>query len=57
MEGDHTAGIHRIIWDTSEAAPGEYAITLQAGNLSQEKPATVQERWLWPAGNKANNFK
>jgi photosystem II stability/assembly factor-like uncharacterized protein len=54
LEGDHTAGIHRIIWDTAEVDPGEYAVTLCSGGFNLEKKAIVLERWLWPVGNKAN---
>jgi hypothetical protein len=56
MEGDNTAGIHKVIWDTAEADPGEYRVLLESGQVSLEKPALVKERWLWPAGNKAHDF-
>ncbi|MCK4854975.1 MAG: hypothetical protein KAT31_11950, partial [Bacteroidales bacterium] len=57
LEGDHAAGIHKVVWNTVEADPGDYSVTLQSGKISLEKPAIVKERWLWPAGNKANKYK
>ena len=57
LDGDQSPGIHRIVWNTSEADPGEYSVSFQSGKISLEKTAIVQERWLWPAGNKANDYK
>ncbi len=56
LEGDHSAGIHKVVWNTAEVDPGEYSVSFQSGKISLEKPAIVQERWLWPAGNKAKNM-
>jgi hypothetical protein len=57
IEGDTTPGIHKLIWDTSEADPGEYMVSLQSAKVSVEKTAIVKERWLWPPGNKSHDFK
>jgi hypothetical protein len=57
IEGTHTAGIHKVIWDTSGTDPGEYLVILQAGKISLEKLAIVREPWLWPAGNKGTHYK
>ncbi len=57
IQGDNKPGIHKVIWNTFKAEPGEYLIKLASGEIRIEKSAIVQERWLWPAGNKANHHQ
>ena len=57
LEGSHSAGIHSVVWQTAEAVPGEYTVVLKSGKNVIQKQATVLDRWQWPAGNKANNYK
>ncbi len=44
-------GISKMYWNTREAVPGKYKVTLQNGNLLQSKTGTVTEPWIWPVLN------
>ena len=55
--GEAEKGIHKTVWNTYDAEPGEYQITLKLGKKEITKSARVEEKLVWPAGNKENNFK
>ncbi len=55
--GEAEKGIHKTVWNTYDAEPGEYQITLKIGKKEITKSARVEEKLVWPAGNKENNFK
>ena len=57
IEGLREKGIHRLVWDTREAEPGIYRISLRSGKREITKSGLVKERLLFPAGNKAHDFK
>jgi photosystem II stability/assembly factor-like uncharacterized protein len=51
-EGLTTPGIHKMVWNTTEANPGFYTVVLKAGEETLQKKAEVLKRLTWPAGNK-----
>jgi hypothetical protein len=57
MEGSTEPGIHRLVWNTLKAVPGDYLVTLTTGKKEIRKTGRVLERLSWPAGNKAHNYK
>jgi len=44
-------GVWKVYWNTMQAKPGEYKITLSYKGKSVSKTGIVQERWLWPVLN------
>jgi hypothetical protein len=57
IQAEPSKGIHKVIWNTYDIAPGEYQVILNVGKKQLSKPAIVKEKLSWPAGNKKNNFK
>ncbi|MCG6186939.1 VPS10 domain-containing protein [Maribellus maritimus] len=44
-------GINKIYWNTFRAEPGEYKVTIENGDFSENKTGIVQEKWIWPVLN------
>ncbi len=44
-------GFGKTYWNTMRAVPGEYNVTLIRGTVSETKPASLTEKWLWPVLN------
>ena len=45
------AGIHKVYWNTREADPGSYKVSLYWNEKILEKEGVVKERWIWPVLN------
>jgi hypothetical protein len=52
LEGSRDPGIHKVVWNTMEAAPGEYQVSLIKGKKEIRKTGRVLERMTWAAGNR-----
>ncbi len=52
MEGNSFQGIHKLVWNTSDANPGTYKVSLKEGKNEISKNAVVKDKLLWPAGNR-----
>ena len=48
-------GLWRVYWNTWQAAPGEYQVSLSYLDETVTKTAVVKERWLWPVLNFRRN--
>ncbi|MCF8222997.1 MAG: hypothetical protein K9J25_07595 [Bacteroidales bacterium] len=44
-------GIHRVYWNTSDAEPGTYKVSLTYKGETITKEGVVEERWTWPVLN------
>lgn len=44
-------GFGKVYWNTMQAQPGKYSVSLTCGGLSEKKTGTVLEKWLWPVLN------
>jgi photosystem II stability/assembly factor-like uncharacterized protein len=52
LSGTGQEGLHKVVWDTREASPGNYSIILKAGGNEITKTGVVEEKITWTVGNK-----
>ncbi len=53
LEGNKTAGIHKLVWLTKDNIPGTYKIILKQDNNELVRTGIIQKRIQWPVGNKS----
>lgn len=46
----NVAGLQKIIWDTKDAKPGVYTVTLKAGGKTFNQETLVTQSPIWPVG-------
>jgi photosystem II stability/assembly factor-like uncharacterized protein len=44
-------GIWKVYWNTMQASPGSYTVTLTYGNEKVTREGVVTGRWIWPVMN------
>ena len=47
-------GFDKVVWDTKDAKPGQYNITLKIGKKKITKKGIVEPAYKWPVGNNYN---
>ena len=52
--GSSSKGINRVVWDTKDAKPGQYNITLKIGKKKITKKGIVEPAYKWAVGNNYN---
>lgn len=52
LDGKQTPGMHKLVWPTRNHVPGAYKIVLKQGENELIRESIVQEKLLWPVGNK-----